>query len=1229
MGTATVMQVNLGRGLIASQECLREALQNKFSVLLLQEPFVGNRGTAKMGTHKVVQSYRGTKPVKSAIVILNDQLVLSEYPRVCNENVTCVAINLGRYKLGLVSVYLEGSEDIGPYLQQIQEAVEEMNTPHVILAGDVNAKSHWWGEFREDDRGTSFVELLAQLNMTVLNSGQTATFSVFRNNRVYESIVDVTACTNTLLNRVTNWKVHTDLIATSDHRAITFEISTETQGGIVHRQTTRRYNTKKADWQVFDELLEHKLEAENITTGRVNQISTSIELNQLVAEFTACITQSCEKAIPAVSDTKNKKLQWWTEDLIKQKAEVVRRRSRIRGANPRRKKFLVEEYLKALQDYKDAVIETRLASWKDYCTGQKKETMWQRVYKALIATTRHSDTLMSGPTGCFMDPRQSAKLIADTFYPNDDPQDDDSEQAELRARTHHSISTLRSQNSQEPLTYTPFVDQELKQIVKKMGPDKAPGDDGFTALICSRVIIRSGGLFLAIMNKCLELGYFPVEWKTAVIRVIPKPLKEDYSVPKSYRPIGLLPVFGKILEKLFTVRLMWHLGSKGMISERQYGFMPQRSTEDALFDAVHIIREAVSDKKIVAVLSLDIEGAFDGAWWPGILDGLIRKSCPSELLLLINSYLSERAVKVQYAGQQIHKPTTKGCIQGSTCGPLMWNIVLDPLLEAAEKLEAHVQAFADDILVIASATTTAHLNDIVNNALKVIAKWGQDARMKFAAHKTQAIITTRKKNLDSPQFWMSGVRIPISERLKVLGLTLDHKMTFLPHIDNTCNRAIGIYKAVSTATRANWGLNPEITRLLYTAVVEPIVLYAASVWAHTTDRKYISKRLNQLTRRFGILIARTHRTASHSSVLCLAGILPLDLRVKEAADLFLLKRGKPFAELPGREIEERLSPFALPHPAKRKAWTHEQLNSQEDVDKIDNTHPNIYTDGSKIEGKVAAAVTWWENGVETDKCTITLAPYCSVYQAELAALLKAVEIFGKKRNRQAVNIISDSRSSLDSLADPENVNPIVSEIQKKLMHLEEQGRTIRLFWIRAHAGIPGNERADELAKGAALRKKTSPTYDKIPVSYLKYSLRQSTIQTWNARYLESATGKITKLFFPDIRKAYAALRKIRLTNLHALLFTGHGGLREYLFRFKLFSTPSCICDSVTPETVTHVLEECPRFDVQRLELTYKLKNSLTLNYHELVMDNDDRDIFLKFAEQVVRAAARANGSTAV
>lgn len=81
-------------------------------------------------------------------------------------------------------------------------------------------------------------------------------------------------------------------------------------------------------------------------------------------------------------------------------------------------------------------------------------------------------------------------------------------------------------------------------------------------------------VFLAISNKCLELAHFPRPWKTAHVYILRNPGTEDYTIPKSYRPMGLLPVLGKVREKLLVHRLRWYL--LPTLSTRQYGFITQQ-----------------------------------------------------------------------------------------------------------------------------------------------------------------------------------------------------------------------------------------------------------------------------------------------------------------------------------------------------------------------------------------------------------------------------------------------------------------------------------------------------------------------------------------------------------------------------------------------------------------------------------------------------------------------------
>lgn len=255
-----------------------------------------------------------------------------------------------------------------------------------------------------------------------------------------------------------------------------------------------------------------------------------------------------------------------------------------------------------------------------------------------------------------------------------------------------------------------------------------------------------------------------------------------------------------------------------------------------------------------------------------------------------------------------------------------------------------------------------------------------------------------------------------------------------------------------------------------------------------------------------------------------------------------------------------------------------------------------------------------------------LGDHCSVYQAEMVALHRAAAMAAE--GGMETDIYSDSRSSLQAVGDPNTLNPLAVEVRSHIAAVEARGGVIALHWIKAHVGMAGNERADELAKNAALRSKLAPAYDKFPLSFAKHTIRQKTIQEWQDRYLSSETASVTRLFFKDVRALRKIIGEVGNRNTMAQLFTGHGGFRQYLHRFKLAETPYCACDDQREETVSHILTECPRFGPERWHCEQEMGADISeQNLGNLVNNRKTREIFIRFAESTIRKAGKANGST--
>jgi len=100
---------------------------------------------------------------------------------------------------------------------------------------------------------------------------------------------------------------------------------------------------------------------------------------------------------------------------------------------------------------------------------------------------------------------------------------------------------------------------------------------------------------------------------------------------------------GKVLEKLLINRINHHLYKHELLTDKQFGFTPQKSTTDAAMEAKQFIEPILEKRGLVIMTSMDVKGAFDAAWWPGILQGLKDLRCPRNLYNLSKGYLSNRS----------------------------------------------------------------------------------------------------------------------------------------------------------------------------------------------------------------------------------------------------------------------------------------------------------------------------------------------------------------------------------------------------------------------------------------------------------------------------------------------------------------------------------------------------------------------------------------------------------
>lgn len=147
------------------------------------------------------------------------------------------------------------------------------------------------------------------------------------------------------------------------------------------------------------------------------------------------------------------------------------------------------------------------------------------------------------------------------------------------------------------------------------------------------------------------------------------------------------------------------------------------------------IKENLRKKLINVVVSLDIEGAFNSAWWPAIKNRLLEKRCPQNLRRVIISYFTNRSVSIGYAGKIHRKPTTKGCVQGSIADLPSGMCCWIPYWMGWSRIEYT----ARHLLAISSWSfpkkNGKEIEKTADNTLRHVEEWGTKNKLKFGDYK--------------------------------------------------------------------------------------------------------------------------------------------------------------------------------------------------------------------------------------------------------------------------------------------------------------------------------------------------------------------------------------------------------------------------------------------------------------------------------------------------------------
>lgn len=643
--------------------------------------------------------------------------------------ITCTYIN--KFDLNIITLYRPPSANFEIFIEKIEGAITALgHEKRVLLVGDFNVL------FNTDDRGAA---RLTDLLGTYGFSSQVHTST--RGNNCLDNIF-----TNFLLDSSELVVCDNGL---SDHKAFELQLPIESTNTI-----------EKQTYQIHRPLTEegkHKfynmLEVCSWSFLNNDEISTDNKWDSFCSTLKLFI-ETCFPEKRYRLRNSNALLPWFNDEL-RQKREQLHFLCDLCSQYPSTER---SRHLSRYRSHYKIAIQTAKKNYNDNYISRsrnKSKGVWDIINNNRSSkkrVTKTNCTITPDEFNCYFT-RVAESLLEGSASADDVP---------FRPEWDVSASFAFRE-----VTYI-----ELRDVIRNLKNKKSRDTFGMTVELLK--ITRE--LLLAPLTKLINLSLmekiFPSCLKGAI--VVPIFKKGDKSNLSNYRPIFLLPVLSKVIEKCMAIQIASFLEDNSMLSPDQFGFREGRSTVQAILNLVSAILEGYENKEHTVTVFCDLSKAFDCVSHNLLLRKLSYYGFDRNSIALLTSYLSGRSQCVSLNGKSSKRETIRtGVPQGSVLGPLLFLLYINNLTSIAHD-EKYI-LFADD--------TTFSVRNVDLNAA---------AEASQAAH-TRARVWFEKNNLvlneDKTSRTVFSLRdtasIPhLNQATRFLGVQLDTELRFDYHIED-------------------------------------------------------------------------------------------------------------------------------------------------------------------------------------------------------------------------------------------------------------------------------------------------------------------------------------------------------------------------------------------------------------------------------------------------------------
>ena len=387
---------------------------------------------------------------------------------------------------------------------------------------------------------------------------------------------------------------------------------------------------------------------------------------------------------------------------------------------------------------------------------------------------QYKSPALVGPDGSMASSNEEKRsLLQETHLPAD--------------RSHADIpSPTNTTSSRQP--WPSLTQQEVEYALLK-AKNTTPGTDEISATAIKKAWPVMGNLISATFALCLEDGWHPTSFRTAVLCVINKPGKRDKSQPRSYRLIALLSVLGKGLERIIARRLAWEAISQGILPPGYVGALPLRSATDLAALLTDDIQQAFNTGHVLSTLTFDVQGGFDTILPNRLASRLIQQGWPPNLISWVKTFLTGRSASIRLDGSTgTPFPLTGSLPQGSPASPILFMLYLQPLFStSAAPGVLRRKGYADDGRITAKSDCLEKNCRTLEREFLDVRQWCEKEQIPLDPKKIELMHFSRKRNNNNPELQIlptagkttaSGqsstlMPIPLGGALRWLGVLYD------------------------------------------------------------------------------------------------------------------------------------------------------------------------------------------------------------------------------------------------------------------------------------------------------------------------------------------------------------------------------------------------------------------------------------------------------------------------